>query len=219
MVADDALCLPYLALDEGFDGVAVSTLGRASGGETLAATDHVAARLDEIQLDLGEGPAWEALRRRRALVAPEPVGSDHTEWPLFRAASEGLDAGTIFAVPLLFADVAIGVVELYRSDRGDVSPATVASAIAQSRVTFFDVLARSVHDARADLSENPRSRRVVHQATGMIVGRYRIPADDALTLLRARAFALGRTVVDVAEEIVRRRAPLLEPGNPSKDPL
>jgi hypothetical protein len=197
----------------------VSTFGRASGGETLAATDAVAARLDEIQLDLGEGPAWDALRDRRTVLVSDDAGSDGAAWPLFSAASAPLGMGTILSVPLLYADVAIGVVGLYGGRGLRVSSGAVASAVVQSQTTFFEVLAHSVKDAYADASVNPRSRRVVHQATGMILQHYGIPADDAMILLRAHAFTMGRSVVDVAQDIVTRRAPFLDPGTPSKDSL
>ena len=47
-------------------GAAVSTLGDVLGSETLSASDAHAARLDEVQFDLGEGPCWDALRSAQA---------------------------------------------------------------------------------------------------------------------------------------------------------
>ena len=43
-------------------GSAVSTVGGFLGSETVAASDEYAARLDELQFDLGEGPCWDAVR-------------------------------------------------------------------------------------------------------------------------------------------------------------
>ena len=50
-------------------GASVSTVGNFLGSETLSASDDVAARLDELQFDLGEGPCWDAVRSGRALYA------------------------------------------------------------------------------------------------------------------------------------------------------
>jgi hypothetical protein len=50
-----------------------------------------------------------------------------------------------------------------------------------------------------------RSRREVHQATGMILVQLGISADEASLLLRAHAFSSGRSVKEVANDVVERR--------------
>ena len=53
--------------------------------ETLSASDKQAARLDELQFDLGEGPCWDALRLVEPVLEPDlrnPVRS----WPAFTDA-------------------------------------------------------------------------------------------------------------------------------------
>ena len=52
-------------------GAAVSTVGEVLGSETLAASDERAARLDELQFDLGEGPCWDAMRSGTAVLQPD----------------------------------------------------------------------------------------------------------------------------------------------------
>ncbi|WP_411721609.1 hypothetical protein [Mycetocola sp.] len=65
-------------------GVAISTLGAFLGNETVAATDEIAARLDELQFDLGEGPCWDAFgplhagnRRRHRRQASQLLADSH----------------------------------------------------------------------------------------------------------------------------------------------
>ena len=57
-------------------------------------------------------------------------------------------------------------------------------------------------DAPAD--DSPLSRREIHQATGMVLAQAGTSARDALLLMRAYAFAQGRTVRDVARDVVSR---------------
>ena len=45
----------------------------------------------------------------------------------------------------------------------------------------------------------------VHQATGIVQLQLGVPTDEAFLMLRARAFALGRPLVDVATDVVARR--------------
>ena len=48
-------------------------------------------------------------------------------------------------------------------------------------------------------------RAVVHQATGMITIQLGTSLADALLRLRAHAYASGRTVSDIAADVVDRR--------------
>lgn len=197
-----AFCRPYLS---GYpvDGVAISTLGSAFGGETIAASDDTAARLDEIQLDLGQGPCWEAI----AIGLPVLVDDMRVDrrWPLFSDAVTAIDVCAVFALPMALAGFAVGVIDLYAREPRHLESSHVADLVASSALTAVQVLAEVLTDSDDEHSGNPRSRRVVHQATGMVMAFYRIPADDALLLLRAHAFAAGRSVIEVATEVVAER--------------
>ena len=51
----------------------------------------------------------------------------------------------------------------------------------------------------------PALRREVHQATGMIIAQLDATPTEAFSRLRAYAFASGRSVGDVAADVVHRR--------------
>jgi hypothetical protein len=48
-------------------------------------------------------------------------------------------------------------------------------------------------------------RADVHRAAGMVMVQADIPIDQALTRLRAHAYAAGRPLPDVAQDIIERR--------------
>jgi hypothetical protein len=48
------------------------------------------------------------------------------------------------------------------------------------------------------------SRSTIHQATGMVMAQLHVPADDALALLKARAFAGGESLAATSAAVVRR---------------
>ena len=48
------------------------------------------------------------------------------------------------------------------------------------------------------------SRVVVYQATGMVMAQLDVSADDALSLLRSRAFAAESDLAAVASQVVER---------------
>jgi len=49
------------------------------------------------------------------------------------------------------------------------------------------------------------TRAELHQATGMVIAQLRMPADDALAILRAHAYALDTTLADIAYQVVQRQ--------------
>lgn len=198
----DALCRPYLQRFA-IDGVAISTLGSTFGGETVAASDTTAARLDEIQLDLGEGPCWDAIHQR----APILVADTRTDarWPIFNVALESIDVRTIYAAPLTYAGLTVGVIDLYARQPRRLTTTDRSKIDAVTASTALQVLLAVLGENGDEESTNLNSRRVVHQATGMIIARDRVTAEDALLLLRAHAFTQNRTVVDVATDIITRR--------------
>jgi len=202
------LCGPIVAAI-GVSGAAVSTLGNPLGNETLCASDDHAARLDEIQLDLGEGPCWVAAGSRRPVLEPDMRNPSDISWPLARHAMLANGLGAVFAFPLVVAGLSLGAVDLYSRTARDISDQEVTDATSLSRIVARQVLRRALLSAdlpqeESDAWEGRFSRREVHQATGMVVAQMGIPPDDALLVLRGHAFATGRSVRDVAEDVVGR---------------
>jgi hypothetical protein len=70
------------------NAAAVCTLGAPFGSETVGASNSMAAQFDELQFDLGEGPAWAALATRRPVLIDNFSTSKGTTWPALMKASE-----------------------------------------------------------------------------------------------------------------------------------
>ena len=58
------------------------------------------------------------------------------------------------------------------------------------------------------LAGEPAHWAEVHQATGMVSAQLEVPIDEAFVRLRAHAFADGRSLRDVARDVVSRRLTL-----------
>lgn len=202
-------------------GAAVSTLGDPLGSETVCATDDSAARIDEIQLDLGEGPSWEALSTRRPVFEPDLQHSTDTSWPLARQALGETGLAAVFAFPLIVAGINIGAIDLYARVAGDMTSRQVADAGLLSTILARQVLRRSLRaleseDEDAGDEAGGYSRREVHQATGMVLAQMGITPADALLVLRGHAFASGRPVRDIAADVVARKLDFTAPINDSR---
>ena len=176
---------------------------------TLAATDAVAARIEELQLDLGEGPCWEAMDSRTPVLLPDVRRAEGRPWPLFAAAAREIPAGGIFAFPLRVGSIDLGSLDVYRTQVGLPEPSVLRDATILADTMAWAVLRRLLADSREDLEGWERdytdSRREVHQATGMILAQVGTTAAGAFALLRARAFSDGRPVRQVARDVLARR--------------
>jgi GAF domain-containing protein len=190
-------------------GAAVSTLAAPFSSETVCASDPVAARLDEVQFDLGEGPCWDALSSRQPVLS-ENLHADTSRWPLFREALWSTPARALFAFPLMLGSLDIGAVDLYRRSPGALTDAQVTLAMALADICARQVLRYWLSEIAGPGRDHAESlegfsRREVHQATGMVLAQLGVSAPDALLIIRGYAFARGRSVREVSADIVARR--------------
>jgi hypothetical protein len=187
-------------------GAAVSTLGALLGNETVSASNRLAARIDELQFDLGEGPCWDALALARPILEPDLHSGTERSWPTFSVAVRD-DIGAIFAFPMIVGHLHIGAIDMY-----SVEPVQLEAEEARRAAELAGLLARNV--LRIALTEigdadsehaRPLARRTIHQATGMVLAQLNISADDATLVIQGHAFASGRPMMDVADDILSGR--------------
>ncbi|WP_411700816.1 GAF domain-containing protein [Conyzicola sp.] len=205
-----SLCAPFVDVFP-VAGASVSVLAGTAGQSTMCASDSVAARLDELQFDLGEGPCWDALSSRLPVLSPDFAETGHRTWPLFTDAlfDDALGAGVraVYAFPLVVGSLDIGAIDLYSSSTTPLKKDEVTDATHLASLAAWQVLRRILADRPAeDLEEQSlNNRREVHQATGMVLAQLGISAADAALLLRAHAFSSGRPVAEVANDVIERR--------------
>jgi hypothetical protein len=205
-----SLCAPFLAVLP-VHGAAVSVLAGSAGQSTVCSSDDTAARLDELQFDLGEGPCWDAMSSLAPVLRPRLATESQHEWPLFSNAvrEDALASGVggLYAFPLFVGSLGIGAVDLYSTTTEPLEPSQVTDAAELASIASWQVLRSILTDRVVDDLEGPatHSRREVHQATGMVLAQLDISAEEAALLLRAHAFASGRTVAEIANDVIERR--------------
>jgi transcriptional regulator with GAF, ATPase, and Fis domain len=125
------------------DGASLVLRTDAQGWHRIAATDEVAARIDEVQRRVAEGPGVEAVATGLPVQVPDWPHAT-TRWPRF-AASLGTEAtGAMFGLPLTTDTTVLGVLNLYRTRPGTVDPRKLnaawlaADAIARQELNLGD---------------------------------------------------------------------------------
>ncbi|WIB42705.1 GAF and ANTAR domain-containing protein [Curtobacterium sp. MCLR17_058] len=215
---DDDLAGPFVTVLP-IAAAVVSTLGGIFGSAVVDASDPSAAAADEEQVTLGEGPGWSALRHRSAVTVYDLATATAEEWPTALTMLRQTDWSGLLSFPLFVGSLDIGAVTLYMSGAGPFSSAQMSDATCLAGHTAQRILAGAVRDMAAGSTPavssvmQPSGRRI-HQATGMVSAQFGVAVEDALLVIRARAFADDQPLPTLAEAILERRLDLRhDPGN------
>ena len=190
------------------DGASVSTLGDVLGTEIVSTTGPDARHLDELQFDLGEGPCWDAVRLGEPVAEADLASSGLRRWPVFAAAATAeVSAASIYAFPIAVGSLRFGAVDLFAKTRLTFSPRQTRQATEMAGVIGRHLLRDAVDRGNdADSPAGSRSsRRVVHQATGMVLAQLEITAEEAMLVIQGHAFSVGEPVTAIASDILERR--------------
>ena len=199
-----ALCAACVE-DAGVDGAGLALLARDGTPETVHATNDVAARVEDLQFTLGEGPCVDAAKSRAAVLIPSLAdGERRHRWPTFEREASVAGVGAIFAFPIMLGETLLGTLDLHRTTSGGLSPQQLSAARATVETAAWMMIALT-SDAFNDAVPETTYRMVVHQAAGMVMMQLDNTIEEALLRLRAIAYAEDRPLHDLAADIVSRR--------------
>lgn len=201
------------------DGAVLSLLTATVSRTTLWASDATAELIEELQFTLNEGACMEAATTGRPVLVPDLRHSTETaRWPMFAAAvAEQTKVRALFALPLQWGTVNLGVLDLYRLTAGGLSAAQYRDALSATDIAALLMLGQRTDPtlgvelgedsgiSESWLNESSGHRAEVHQATGMVLAQLEISATEALARLRAHAFVEQRLLIDIAHDVVSRR--------------
>jgi ANTAR domain len=130
-------------------------------------------------------------------------------WPAFAAAALAAGVHAEFSLPLIVGPGGIGTFDLCRDRPGMLSDEHLADALVAADIVRDAVLYQPYAPAGPGLTEMldmiGTDRIVIHQATGMIAAQLGDTVANALARLRAAAFSSGRSIHDIARDVVERR--------------
>lgn len=178
----------------------------------LSASNELAARLSDIQATLGDSPCTSAAELGAPVHAADlESGRDADRWPVFAHEATAAGVRAVYSMPLGNDTVCVGTLDLYRDVPGELSRREVrlAQLVAGVMTAALMALPRDAEDGFGDddpwLSGLAAQHDEVYQAVGMVMVQLGAGSEEALARLRAHAFAHGRTVLDVAHDVVSHR--------------
>lgn len=199
-------CVSELAVT----GAGVSVLSNGSdsgiGGHRrglVHATDRTSARLEDLQLTVGEGPCVDAHATGGPILVPD-LGGAVARWPAFGPAAVELGAAAVFSFPLQVGAVRIGSLDLYRDTPTGLSGLALADALILADLATHTVIEELDGHTVGDVTWLADSHVEIHQAVGMVRIQLGVRSDAALLRLRAYAFMQGISLAEVAGQVVAR---------------
>lgn len=177
----------------------------------LAASSEPAATAEGLEFTTGCGPCLAASRSGLPYFATE--GLLARRWPIFYdLLVTRTELRSILALPLPGRFRGVGEMDLYFRDPDasmaiDVVEAReISGLVAEQLEAVSGWLSGTVTGVRSWLAAPAARRRArVWMAVGMVMAALRMDAGDGLALLRGHAYVTGRTVDDLAEELLERR--------------
>ena len=187
------------------DGVALVLPDTEGMVGLVAATGHRAGAVQELEATLTQGPARDAFRDGRPVLQPQLRQTGPARWPEFGPAALDNGIEAIFAFPLHVGGIRLGVLALYRTQAGVLTPVQTGQALsyADAAVTLLLHLQDQTPPSftlQTSLLDSGRAE--VHEATGMIAVMANVGITEGLLMLLMHASASQRSVVDVAVDVV-----------------
>jgi hypothetical protein len=191
------------------DGAAFTQMTSDAARDPWVASDATIATIESAQYTLGEGPTQDAYVTHRPVLVPD-LGAAWVaaRWPMLVAETELLDVGSLFAMPMRIGAITVGVCSVYRRDVGPLTEPdlqVVLAAMDEATLTLLGLRAGNLGGSAGSAPSAGTLPRGVHQATGMLVVQLGVSPETAFARLRAHAYSNGRTIHEVAEDIVERR--------------
>ncbi|MEU6206797.1 GAF and ANTAR domain-containing protein [Micromonospora musae] len=180
------------------------TVRRDGPAFTVAASNDLAARADEIQYGADEGPCLHALHSGRIVEVPDLRRDDR--WPRYREHALELGIACSLSLPMTIDGETLGALNLYATEPTafDAKARRQAVAFAEQSSAALTVILRQAEQAlvHQQLTDAMASRSVIDQALGVVMGQQRCTATEAFALLRQASQHRNRKLRDVAAEII-----------------
>ncbi|GAA1365762.1 GAF domain-containing protein [Streptomyces beijiangensis] len=174
---------------------ALALIGADHRQLAVSSSDQLSRSALDLEYILGLGPATDAAKWICTVSASGPAVDGL--WPGYGSELAALGALSVIAVPLTSEGICIGTLAVF-----DPPPDLAGSGIL---AWVADALTDGLQlgpDANPELYETADLRPVVNQAAGLLSERIPCPIGDALSLIRARAYAEATSPETIARRIV-----------------
>jgi GAF domain-containing protein len=187
------------------DGCGI-TLERQNRPLTVASSGSSALVLDEAQYGQDDGPCLQALRTGKEVAVTDML--DETRWGPYPAYAVTHGARSSLSLPIAAHTHTAGALNLYSpAPHGFDNARLTALHSLASQATGAIAIAQRIADAQDftdDLRNALKSRAVIDQAIGVIMGQQRCAADAAFQILRSASQHRNLKLRDLCADLLTK---------------
>ncbi|MBO3682541.1 GAF and ANTAR domain-containing protein [Streptomyces sp. NEAU-YJ-81] len=166
--------------------------------ETLAPTDGLVVRSDQLQERLGEGPCFDAALRAQPVYRLQDLAEPGERWPEFAGRARALGVGSMMGFLLYTGEEELGSLNLYaRRPAAFTQGSETAGWLLASHAAVAFSSARSADQLQQALA----SRHTIGEAMGILMERLGVGEDDAFNLLRRVSQERNMKLRDIARQV------------------
>lgn len=167
-----------------------------NGAEPLVTTSGLAIGMARAELRARSGPVFESLETGLSVIVTARERA--CRFPVVAHREDGQDSASQMAIPVWSHGRPAGALSVYWTEAAEVDPSvlTMAEALA-AQATELLGLRRQV----VNLDAAMRSREVIGQACGVLMNRYRLTEDQAMTALRLASQLRSTKLRELAAEV------------------
>src|ERR1700760_2507570 len=171
---------------------------------TVACSDEVAARVDEVQYELDDGPCLHAMRDGSVVRVEDTA--EKARWPEFEAEAASHGIRSCLALPLNADGKPVGALNLYsrQASAFGIAEARRAENFAENASGALSLAMRLASHAALieQLRSSLTSRTVIDQALGIIMAREQCNQARAFAILRSASQNSNVKLRDIAGAVV-----------------
>lgn len=165
----------------GISGAGMCVIGGTSHQIIVHGTDALVESLEDLQVELGEGPCIESVRTGVPILVPDLGVELAPNWREYVDRATALGVRALFTFPLISGDIRVGALDLYRMSPGPLGAHRTADAL-----MLADIATRSML-AQEDRSYPDGSVSALQWLVGPAAAGRGRPVDHGLTVGQAEA--------------------------------
>ncbi|HJQ04767.1 MAG TPA: GAF and ANTAR domain-containing protein [Nocardioides sp.] len=197
----EQLCRTAVELIPGCDRACIVTLSAGREPRLEAATDEIAARVDRMEWECGEGPCVDAILSERFECDPDIT--QHPAWPNLaaRVLRETPVRGMV-GYRIVMGGRKVGALNIFSDRKGALTPGDADAGAVLAAFASVAITAASQKAEARSLRDGLASNREIGKAVGLLMATHAIGDEEAFEVLRQASTGLNRRLADIARQIV-----------------
>ena len=178
---------------------------------SVASTDEIARRIDEIEIEVGEGPCLDAILEE-AYQHDLDLTTGSSAWPNFtkRVLAETPVRSAIGYRLFLDGDK-VGALNLFSDEPGALTPGSGDQGVVIASFASVSLMTLRARQEAESLRQGLQSNREIGKAVGLLMAAHRVSAEEAFTILKRTSQDLNMKLVHVAAQVVEGQQAQLAP--------